>query len=421
MRPTTFLLLSLLVAAVPAAPVATVMPSIEAAAYYFPNYHPSDARNQRWMGAGWDEWRLMRAAQPRWPGHNQPKVPLWGYEDESDPRVMEKKIAAAADHGLTAFIFDWYWYEDGPYLERALEKGFFGAANADRLKFSLMWANHDWHDIHPAGRSTPRVTLAQGVVSSAAFLRATDHVIAQYFKRPNYWRVPGGCYFSFYDLSALMKSFGSLAATRAGLDDFRRRARAAGAGEIHLNAVVWGRTILPGEKKVENVNEVLDALGFDSVSSYVWVHHRPMPDFPFTDYAAYRDHNIADWAKFATAYGRPYFPNVTMGWDPSPRTIQTSNYDNLGYPFTPILGNNTPAEFKRAVEAVVAHLRERKADPAIFSINAWNEWTEGSYLEPDTKNGFGYLQAIRDVLQADRNRMAAAKSHPSEAHLAPSR
>ena len=59
----------------------------------------------------------MKRAEPRFPGHAQPKVPLWGYEDEADPRVMARKIDAAANCGLNHFIFDWYWYDDGPYLE----------------------------------------------------------------------------------------------------------------------------------------------------------------------------------------------------------------------------------------------------------------------------------------------------------------
>ena len=95
------------------------------------------------------EWELVKAAKPRFPGHHQPNVPLWGYTDESDPKAMAQKIDAAADHGIDAFIFDWYYYEDGLYLQRGLEKGFFGAANNRRLKFALMWANCDWVDIHP--------------------------------------------------------------------------------------------------------------------------------------------------------------------------------------------------------------------------------------------------------------------------------
>lgn len=76
----------------------------QVAAYYFPNFH-IDRRNEEWHGKGWTEWNLVKAATPRFTGHNQPKIPLWGYEDEANPAVMGKKIASAADNGLSAFIF----------------------------------------------------------------------------------------------------------------------------------------------------------------------------------------------------------------------------------------------------------------------------------------------------------------------------
>src|SRR6266542_2310038 len=75
-------------------------------AYYFPDYHV-DPRNEAAHGKGWTEWELVKRAEPRFPGHRQPRRPAWGYEDESDPRVFAKKIDTAADHSLTHFIFDW--------------------------------------------------------------------------------------------------------------------------------------------------------------------------------------------------------------------------------------------------------------------------------------------------------------------------
>lgn len=129
------------------------------AAYYFPNYHP-DQRNERLYGPDWTEWDLVKRAEARFDGHTQPKVPLWGYEDESDPKVMEKKIASAADHGIDCFIFDWYYYDDGPFLERALEQGFMEADNNGRMKFAVMWANHNWNDIFPAKLS--QILAARG-------------------------------------------------------------------------------------------------------------------------------------------------------------------------------------------------------------------------------------------------------------------
>ncbi|MCX7006688.1 MAG: glycoside hydrolase family 99-like domain-containing protein [Kiritimatiellaeota bacterium] len=61
---------------------------ITVASYYFGNYHPGDARNSLTKGLTWSEWELVKAAKPRFPGHHQPNVPLWGYVDESDPAVM---------------------------------------------------------------------------------------------------------------------------------------------------------------------------------------------------------------------------------------------------------------------------------------------------------------------------------------------
>ncbi len=90
---------------------------IELAAYYFPNYH-CDERNAVVHGKGWSEWELVKAARSRFPGHRQPKKPLWGCEDEADPTVMARKIDAAADYGIGVFLFDWYCYEDGTFLER---------------------------------------------------------------------------------------------------------------------------------------------------------------------------------------------------------------------------------------------------------------------------------------------------------------
>ena len=73
-------------------------------AYYFPNWHPTP-QNDKWHGTGWTEWEVVKCAISRFPGHKQPKVPLWGYEDESDPSVMKRKIQAASNYGVDGFYF----------------------------------------------------------------------------------------------------------------------------------------------------------------------------------------------------------------------------------------------------------------------------------------------------------------------------
>ena len=372
------------------------------ASYYFPNYHV-DARNAQRYGDTWMEWELVKNAKPRFPGHHQPNVPAWGYTDEANPAHMEQKIQAAADHGIDAFIFDWYFYDDGLFLERGLEEGFFGAKNNKRLKFGLMWANHDWIDIHPATSSSllqegGPALLYPGTVMPETWDRMTDYIIETYFKHPSYWLINGSPYFSVYDLSKLVRSFGTLEATARAMDRFEDKVIHAGFKGLHMNAVVWGRTILPSEKIVDltDMNAFLEELGFSSATSYVWIHHVALdfPAHPYPDvqekYFDYADH-------FARSIKLPYYPNVTMGWDSSPRASQEEPFEDHGYPFMGTMADNSPENFRKALLRLKQYLDGHPGAHKIFNINCWNEWTEGSYLEPDTINGMAYLEAIKEV------------------------
>lgn len=309
---------------------------------------------------------------------------------------MSQKIDAAADHGIDAFIFCWYYYNDGPFLDAPIDKGFLGAPNNDRLKFAFMWANHDWIDLHPCKRGTPLNTLYPGAVSLETFEKIGDRLIEKYFQHPSYWKIDGKPYFSVYDLNLLLKSFGTVEKTRAALDRFREKAVAAGLPGLHLNVVVWGSTILPSETVPANPAKIVKDLGFDSVTSYVWIHHYALPQMQ-TDYNTVRDAYFGYWDRAKATYGVPYFPNVTMGWDPSPRAAQEDPYGNFGYPFMNTIAGNTPERFKEALELTKQRLLAVPNGPRIMNINCWNEWTEGSYLEPDTKNGMKYLEAVKSV------------------------
>ena len=371
---------------------------ITVAAYYFPNYHTNDARNIKTLGTDWSEWELVKAAQPRFPGHDQPKVPLWGYTDEKDPKVMAQKIKAASDYGIDCFIFDWYMYEDGPFLNRCLDKGFLKAKNVDKIKFAFMWANHDWNNIFPYTKGEEQKLLYSGKISPKRFEEIGDELIANYFLLPNYWKIDGKAYFSIYDIQNFIAGFGSMEATKAAMERLNQKAIAAGLKGIHWNLVAWGQPILPGEKVPTNIPELISTLGFNSATSYVWVHHVNLPDKQ-TDYNKARDEYSTYWDKAKSEYSVPYYPNVSMGWDPTPRCDINSEWGNFGYPFTNTIGNNTPENFRKALQMTKDKLLADPKGPRILNINSWNEWTEGSYIEPDTKNKFEYLEAVRSVFK----------------------
>lgn len=363
--------------------------------YYFPGYHP-DPRNDARHGPGWSEWDLVKTARPRFDKHPQPKVPKWGYEDESNPAVMARKIDAAADHRIDTFLFDWYWY-DGPFLNAALDKGFLRAPNNDRIKFALMWANHDWLDIHPAKQNCPAPLVYPGRVSPETFEQISDVLVSQYFVHPSCWRINDKPYFSIYEIVRLIESFGSLQAARDALQRLRQKARDAGLPGLHLNGVIWGIRLPPGEKSAMDPAEIASVLGLDSVTSYVWVHYLTLETFPATDYRQVLTKVLQKWRRFEREFPVVYFPNVTMGWDSTPRTVQSDRFTSSGYPYMPTLSGNTPVAFQEALLQVKTFLERRPPGERIVTINAWNEWTEGSYLEPDTVHGMSYLAAIREA------------------------
>jgi len=379
-------------------------------AYYVPTYH-AEPRNEKLYGPGWTEWEVIKWARPRFKGHNQPRVPLWGYEDESDPKVMAKKIDTAAKYGVDVLVFDWYYYDDGPYMWRALDEGFLKATNNDKVKFALMWANHDMPDMWPAKfyESYPNFkVLFPGNVTRETFDKIVDEIIEKYFKHPSYWLIDGCPYFSIYDLDTLVKGLGGLEKTKQALNNFRAKTKVAGFPDLHLNVILRqdyiltkGGTLVLSEdmnsQSIDDQNELALTFGLNSLGSYTWIHHVSLPNFPQTPYKYVMEKAVEHWNNTAEKFNLPYHLNVTCGWDSTPRVCSTNMYVKSGYPYLPTISGNTPEAFKNALVKAKEFLDRQGGTNKVLSINSWNEWAEGSYLEPDTVNGFGYLKAINEV------------------------
>jgi hypothetical protein len=373
---------------------------ITVAAYYYPGTHP-DPRWDLNKYPGFTEWDEIKAAKPRFPGHLQPNPPMWGYQNEAQPEVMAQKIAAAAAYGVNAFIFDWYYYNDGPYLDDALDVGFLRATNNAQVKFALMWANHDWYDIQGYNPTNNNLKLLYpGKVTLATWDKICDLVIAKYFKHPSYWLVDGKPYFSIYEMSQFLDSFGSIENARAALDRFRAKVRAAGFSGLHVNAIVWGEPNLPGGKTPPGWPMLCRDLALDSLTSYTWVHHGALnyETFPLSDYVWGRKKYLSFWARAKSDYSIPYFPNAMVNWDNSPRAAAGADWSRPAGPVVnPVVTGNTPAAFQQSLEIIRQRLLAAPTEPKIVTLNAWNEWPEGSCLEPTQRYGYGYLEAIKAV------------------------
>ena len=379
-------------------PPAKQTSNYQVAVYYWPNYHV-DPRNEAKLGKGWTEWELVKAGKVKFPGQDQPHVPLWGYRDESDPKEMARSIDAMADHGITAILFDWYRYNDGSFLDGCLRKGFLQAPNRNRIKFALMWANHNFIDIFPRKSDNPTLWYA-GTVTRPTFDRVTGEAVRDFFSQPNYWKIDGKPYFSIYELHTMIKGLGGLKQTRDALESFRARTKAAGFPGLHLDIVGWGLTqamvLVKGQpmtgvdpsRTIQTEADLVAYLNADSVNWYTWTHVAS-PTEPTETYDHWGARSVPLWAEWQSDVHIPFYPNVSVGWDGSPR-----NYAGG------IIVGNSPALFRKYLEQAKSYLDQQPPDRRILTLNAWNEWVEGSYLEPDKRTGLGYLEAIQQVFGA---------------------
>ncbi len=104
------------------------------------------------------------------------------------------------------------------------------------------------------------------------------------------------------------------------------------------------------------------------------------------------------WARAERDFSIPYFPNAMINWDNSPRAAKDADWSRPGaHVVNPVVTGNSPDAFKESLEIIKKRMLLAPNQPRILTINAWNEWPEGSCLEPTVQNGYGYLEAVRSV------------------------
>jgi hypothetical protein len=193
--------------------------------------------------------------------------------------------------------------------------------------------------------------------------------------KSSYLKIAGRPWFSIFDTSFFLRELGLPQAAEA-----IRRARAwlrgEGFGELFLAAIEPARDLLPQ----------LRALGFDAVTHYVF-----LPEWKgelLQDYRAVAAARAAEWAQFSRVSGLPYFPSVSPDWDASPRGADFGPERPRKYPWSPVVTGEHPAHFQAALR------RALDCGAPLTLIASLNEWSEGHYLEPDTRFGLGWLKAV---------------------------
>jgi len=350
------------------------------ASYIWPSCHHDERFGDMLWPDGTGEWEVIKKGNARFEGHYQPKVPLWGYEMDDDPEVMEKWIDAASDHGVNIFIFDWYWFDEGPFLESSLNNGFLKARNNEKMNFYLMWANHsvphNYWNVHKF--KDDNSLLWDGAVDLENFKIIADRVIKNYFVQRNYFKIDGMPVFSIFSLRKLMEGLGGLDQTVDALEYFREMTKKAGFPDLHLQLIVYGP---PDEERLNT----LEKLKINSLTQYNWGFMNEQ------DYIIWSTRAIEIRNQWDSLLSIPFFTNVSIGWDDSPRFPDQSIEEVVRY-------NKSPGSFAAVLQDSKDYCDRHPEQIKLITIFSWNEWIEGSYLLPDRKYGFEYLERVKEVM-----------------------
>ena len=337
-------------------------------AFYLTQFH-AIPENDRWWGKGFTEWTNVARGQPRFHDHYQPRIPRdLGYYSLDDVNVMRRQATMARDAGLSGFVFYYYRFDGKRLLEKPLEN-FLAARDID-MPFALMWANENW---------TRRWDGEdQDVLIAQNYGPADDEGVcadfARHFHDPRYIRLGGRPLLMIYRPGLLDHPAATLANWRR---IFREKFREnpilvmAQCFDDHDPRLYGldGAVEFPPHKLAQNMPNINaavemfdpgfngDILDYDAIVAASL--DEPAPDFPL-------------------------IKTAVPGWDNDAR--------RQGAGLT--IHDSTPAKY----EAWLGELVERAGREAFFGeavvcVNAWNEWAEGAYLEPDQHFGAAFLNA----------------------------
>lgn len=352
--------------------------SVRPIAFYLPQFHPIP-ENDFWWGKGFTEWTNVCKARPNFLGHHQPRVPAdLGYYDLRVAEIMDQQAEMARRFGIYGFCFYYYWFGGKRLLEMPIERML--KTGKPDMPFCLCWANENWTRRWD-GRDK-EILVAQAYSESDE--RAVINDLIRYFRDNRYIRIDGRPLLLVYRVD-LLPDF------RATAELWREECRKEGVGEIYIAMVESFGLVHAGFHPRK--------FGCDAAVEFppqgLAEQKQPSGKIINPHFKA----TVADYRDLAVCYATREIPDYTRfrgimpGWD------NTARRQNDGFSFE----HATPGAFQAWAESIIRSTRlQQFGDERLVFINAWNEWAEGAYLEPDSRFGYTYLEALQNALDSEK-------------------
>lgn len=350
-------------------------------AWYLPQFHQIDINN-RFHGQGFTEWTNTSRTLPLYTGHYQPHIPYdVGYYDLLNIDTFKRQIYLAKHYGVYGFCFHYYWFSGKRIMEKPLE--LFLEHTELEIPFCINWATENWTTLWE-GRND-NIMMEQRLEAGDDEKFMDD--ILPYMKDSRYIKIAGRPVLVVYRVGIFPKD-----CVKKLFSVFRERAKAEGFPDLYI--------LLTNSY---GFDEDVFEWGADAIVEFPahgMVHltdqYRPKgylnPYFKGTirDVSTFMDN-----CRYMLEHkSQVYFRSALVSWDNTARKALSGGLVFHGF---------TPATFKKWLKDIILESKKiHTASENIVFVNSWNEWAEGSHLEPDMKYGYAFLQVVKDVIEEVR-------------------
>lgn len=328
---------------------AAVAPKYSIGVYYYPGWNIDNS-----VSPPRDPWGRLKAYPER--------MPLLGWYDEGDKTVIDQQLKWMHDYGLDFVVFDWFWTSNRPRIQHALDN-YLRSPNKNLMKFSILWANHE---NYPKGMKDFRTVV--------------QYWVDNFLKDPQYQRINGLPVVHIFSPTALEQKAQMFGATTPQL--------LAEANEIARRAGLPGIYFTAGAPAGDFAKTTAQIFGYEGLTAYNYAAGRTIRGFD--SYASldrgYQEH----WDWILANSPLPYFLAMSSGWDKRPWGGSKDPKRDLSV--------STPESFEVHLRAAKAAM-DRYPEKSMLTgtICCWNEYGEGSYMEPTKAYGLQYLERIKKV------------------------
>ncbi len=351
---------------------------LKAVAFYLPQFHPIP-ENDKWWGKGFTEWSNVVRGKQLFRHHYQPRLPAdLGYYDLRLEETLIAQASMAREFGIHGFCYYYYWFNGKKLLNQPIEQ-MARSSRADAA-FCVCWANENWSRNWDGQNRHVLLKQEYSLESNVALMRE----LIPMMKDPRWIRYNGRPVMLVYRISIIPN-------WRETARLWREECRKAGLGEIHLCAVRFGLENLQGQPEEHGLDSYVLFPPHEAARSDLrdQVHdlHKDFGGEIF-DYKAVVDGDIE---KYSAGYEWPVHRGTMLAWDNTARRLTDAR----------VFHGATPYGFRRWMKKLLEQeMAFNNGSESLVFINAWNEWAEGTYLEPDQRWGRSNLAAFRSAVDA---------------------